>query len=120
MIEMVILTTILAILFLFVSILSWKHKVVEGVIIYLILSVGLGFCSYLEYDNMVTIQEYTVLEKVTITENENVKVHYIIKDEEGNKYITTKNVTLKVGEKIELKKEEMNKKYKIVKFEKGE
>lgn len=58
--------------------------------------------------------------KVAITENENVKVYYIIKDEEGNKYITTKNVVLKVGETFQLKKEEMNDKCKIIKFEEEE
>lgn len=110
----------LAILFLFIGFIFWESKIFEGVVIYTILAVLLGISSYFAYDDITTIQEYTVLEKVTITENENVKVHYIIKDEEGNKYITTKNVTLKVGEKIEFKKEEMNKKYKIVKFEEGE
>lgn len=110
----------LAILFLFIGIIFWREKIFEGVVIYIILAVLLGICSYFAYDDVVTIQEYTVLEKVAIIENENVKVYYIIKDEEGNKYITTKNVVLKVGETFQLKKEEMNDKCKIIKFEEEE
>lgn len=70
-------------------------------IIAVVASVALGTALFFNYKDLyIDKHEYTVLTKVTVSEiSGNIttsEVYYVISDDEGNRYITTSDIQLKV------------------------
>ena len=91
---------LIATLFIF-GIFCIIRKFITGGIIAVVVSIVLGTALFFNYKDLyIDKHEYTVLTKVTVSETSgNIttsEVYYIISDDEGNRYITTSDIQLKV------------------------
>lgn len=91
---------LIATLFIFGIFCIIKKTIISGIIA-VVASIVLGTALFFDYKDLyIDKHEYTVLTKVTVSETSgNIttsEVYYIISDDEGNRYITTSDIQLKV------------------------
>ena len=77
-----------------------KKATISGIIA-VVASIALGTALFFNYKSLyIDKHEYTVLTKVTVSETTGAittsETYYIISDDEGNRYITTSDIQLKV------------------------
>ena len=91
---------LIAVLFMYGIFCIIKKAITSGIIAG-VASIALGTALFFNYKGLyIDKYEYTVLTKVTVSEiSGNIttsEVYYIISDDEGNRYITTSDIQLKV------------------------